>query len=572
MPRKMSLTILSLMLCLSGFVYSQPVNLNALTTGAKSIRTGNIPENGPETNIRVHTVNNIVGGAVDDIVFYQPFPELDSIFLDSIFILQGEFEDTNFELNLSNSIPPSSNLARIIHIQGIDETEFGFSVADAGDVNRDGFGDLAVTAPFAGEAGLIYILGIGASLQPDPITPKRDPFTINLEDEIDQSFILFTLEGTFEMPLRQPLGPSADIDGDGLSDVIIPAPQFSLTPDRDEILGYVIYGSEEILGTSIRMDELDPANTLTIISPPISEGQRLNINSNPIVQNVGDVNGDSYNDVIISRGYATEEPYYASLYLLPGGERRVGQWVAEVTGVGDAQIDLPLFADRDSHALNQIASGDLNNDGVSDIAMSFLGGDAKGGSDASGAIMILPGGADLVGSVTFPDDSDRIATLGHAVPNAQFGPSMSIRNNLLLTGAPQTFSPFINGASTGAVYISQETALGAGIHDANAPQRMNAAYYGQFDEQRLGSSQDFFVDRKGVLKMVCIAQGDEEFPDRIGYIVPLFSVKGDLNQDGRRDRSDLFTLSRFWQDVLPGDGSSVTSLQVLNAILGLKTY
>ncbi|MDP8245218.1 MAG: integrin alpha [Candidatus Hinthialibacter antarcticus] len=553
---------------LSGSVDCQPINLNNLPSGSKNIQSGMAPNNQPELDIQVQTIDNIIGGAVDDIAFSLPFPGIESIFLDSVYILQGEFADTNFPINFTQA----PNLARIITIHGEDDTEFGFSVANAGDLDRDGFGDIAVAAPFAGEAGVVYILGIGTSLQLDPNNPKVNPNTINLGDPQDQGFILLTLGGTFSMPLRQPLGPSADIDGDGLSDIILPAPAFSRTLDGDEILGYIIYGSEDILNTTFRMDELDPENTLTLITPPIPDDGRLNTNFNPIVQSPGDITGDAQNDVIVSLGYASEEPYFASLYVLPGGERRVGTWVAEVTGVGDAQIDLPLFVERNAHALNQITGGDLNNDGVSDLVLSFVQADAKGQDDSSGAVVVVPGGQDITGALSYDAQSERITMLGHAVPKAQFGQSVSVRNNRLLVGAPQTFSPFVQGASTGAVYVGHESSLGANIRDLNAPLRMDAAIYGQFDEQRLGASQDFFVDRSGNLKVVVSAAGDESFPDRVGYILPFHSVGGDVNQDGRRDKNDLFTISRFWQDALPGDGTTVSALQILNAILGLQTY
>ena len=552
---------------LSGSIYSQPVNLNHLPSGSKIIRSGLAPNNQPELDIRVLTVKNIIGGAVDDVVFSLPFPDAESIFLDTLYILQGEFEDTNFAVNLTQF----PNLARIITIHGEDGTEFGFSVANAGDINRDGFGDLAVAAPFAGEAGIVYILGIGTlnSLQ---IPGKVDSNTIRLNDPQDLGFILLTLEGTFDMPLRIPLGPSADIDGDGLSDVILPAPSFSLTPDGESILGYIIYGSEEILNTTIRMDELDPSQTLTILAPPIPDDGRLNINANPMMQSPGDITGDGKNDVVVSLGYASEAPYFASLYVLPGGERRVGAWVAEVTGVGDAQIDLPLFSGRDSHSLTQAAGGDLNGDGISDLVMSFVQADAKGNSDSSGAVVVLPGGQDIAGALSYNAQSERITLLGHSIPNVQFGRSLSIRDNRLLVGAPLTFSPYIQNASTGAFYISKKNSLNANINDFNAPLRMDAAFYGQFGGQGAGASQDFFVDRSGNLKIVASAAADESQPDRVGYILPLLSIEGDINQDGRRDVNDLLTISRFWQDALSGDGSTVTSLQVLNTILGLQTY
>ncbi len=552
---------------LGGTSFSQPISLTMLPNDSKLVRTGLAPNNEPEFGVNVLTLDNLIGGAVDDIVFSLPFPESGSVFLDSIYILQGEFEDLNAGFNFTQF----PNFARIIAIHGEDDTEFGFSVANVGDLDRDGFGDMAVAAPFAGDAGVVYIIGLGTpnSLQ---ISGKVDTNTISLDDPQDQNFILLRLEGSFTQPLRHTLGPSADIDNDGYSDVVLPAPAFSQTDEGDEILGYVIYGSEDILNTTIRMDELNPAQSLTILSPPLPDDGRLNINSNPMVLSPGDITGDGANDIIISLGYTSEQPYFASLYVLPGGERRVGSWVAEVTGVGDAQIDLPLFAERDAHLLNQIVGGDLNNDGVADLALSFLQADAKGKNDLSGAAVVALGGQDISGNLTLDPQSDRISILGHPIPGAQFGRSLSIRETRLLVGAHETYSPFIKGATTGAFYVSRESMFSSAVKELNAPRIMDAAAYGQFSEQGLGGSQDFFVDRSGKLNIVAYAAGDTTQPDRVGYILPLLPIGGDSNQDNRRDFHDIITISRFWQDALSGDGSTVNSLQILNAILGLQTY
>ncbi|WP_437592592.1 FG-GAP-like repeat-containing protein [Sorangium sp. So ce1000] len=93
-------------------------------------------------------------------------------------------------------------------LEGKERTNFGLAVASAGDMNGDGFGDVAVgTSDYSGDPGTVYIYMGGAGAM---------------------------LNGAADVAFHRPangdgfgpiLGSSGDVNGDGFSDLTISAPQ-----------------------------------------------------------------------------------------------------------------------------------------------------------------------------------------------------------------------------------------------------------------------------------------------------------------------------------------------------------
>src|SRR5208282_4674998 len=105
---------------------------------------------------------------------------------------------------------------------------FGESVASAGDVNGDGFGDLVVGAPLtANFAGAVYVyLGGESGLQPTPITltnPDRQTLQFG-----------YTVAG------------AGDVNGDGYGDVVVAAS----VPSEAQGAAYLYLGGAAGLATT----------------------------------------------------------------------------------------------------------------------------------------------------------------------------------------------------------------------------------------------------------------------------------------------------------------------------------
>ncbi len=147
---------------------------------------------------------------------------------------------------------------------------FGFSVAGAGDVNGDGYGDVIIGANgyddvFANEGRAFVYHGSAAGL---PATPNT---TL---DEANQLNAIF----------GHSVAGAGDVNGDGYSDVIIGAYQYD-DAFVNEGRAYIYHGSTSGLSgiPNSVPDDADQANAFFGVS----------------VAGAGDINGDGYSDVII---------------------------------------------------------------------------------------------------------------------------------------------------------------------------------------------------------------------------------------------------------------------------------
>lgn len=187
---------------------------------------------------------------------------------------------------------------------------FGSSVASAGDVNGDGYADVVVGAPQSNGIGRAYIFHGGAGgLNPTPA---------------------LTLSGTSGSLFGFSVFKAGDHNADGYSDVLVGAPGSDLV--------FVYPGSPT---------GLDP--TPVIFNAPVPGGS-----FGASVATAGDVNGDGFSDILVgapdlSNGQALEGAFYlyrGALLTLPttpafalesnAAGRRLGSSVA---GIGDANGD-----------------------------------------------------------------------------------------------------------------------------------------------------------------------------------------------------------------------------------------
>jgi hypothetical protein len=236
---------------------------------------------------------------------------------------------------------------------------FGFSVATAGDVNGDGYGDVIVGAAGYdnGETneGRAYVyLGAPGGLPTVPVWTA----------ESNQPQASFGISA----------GTAGDVNGDGYSDIIVGAHLYD-NGETDEGRAFVYLGSAAGLAIS-------PAWT--------AESDQTDASLGLPVATAGDVNGDGYSDVIVSaNSYDNGEIDEGRAFVYLGSAAGLAPspaWTAE----GDQA--LALFGTAVASA------GDVNGDGFSDVIVGAFWYD--NGQTDEGRAFVYEGSA--AGLATIP--------------------------------------------------------------------------------------------------------------------------------------------------------------------------
>ena len=222
---------------------------------------------------------------------------------------------------------------------GISGSWFGASVANAGDVNGDGYDDVLIGAPYfdngtaiTGRGFIFY--GAATGISDLPSWEADGPAAGGTEFGISVSGV-------------------GDVNNDGYADVAVGAPSFS-NENNGEGGVFLYYGAA--LGPNLNPDwSVDPVN-------------QNDANFGQVVAGVGDVNNDGISDMLISA------PNYGSTYLGEGaaylflgspiGPNTTPDWNADPTDQAGAGFGIALAA-----------AGDVNSDNISDVIIGASGYD-----------------------------------------------------------------------------------------------------------------------------------------------------------------------------------------------------
>jgi hypothetical protein len=250
------------------------------------------------------------------------------------------------------------------------DDRFGMYIASAGDHNGDGYEDFAVQAPHVDyngrtDTGAIYVI-FGHS--------SASLFDTNIDVNTIPTAALkgFRLYGpaAYQGQITPSFSPG-DINGDGLSDLVV---NTAYSSDSNRGTTYVLFGHT---GSFSNIDLM----TYTFTS---SKGYRIvgaNAWNGAVGNFAGDVNGDGYDDIIVSSG----EPK-------PGRTGSVTAYVLFSHGPGVAYSDISLksFATGSTTGYRIYSPttndgwsmtgrmGDINGDGADDVGFALVAADING--------------------------------------------------------------------------------------------------------------------------------------------------------------------------------------------------
>ena len=256
----------------------------------------------------------------------------------------------------------------------------GNSVAGAGDVNHDGFADFVVGAAFASPAGR------SLAGQAHVIFGKASfPAIFNLSSLNGSNG--FTVNGGAASDyLGWSVSVAGDVNGDGNDDVLIGALNVDVAGVANAGTAYVIFGKTTTFPAALEVATLNGTNGFAL------RGSVTNGTVGNTVSGAGDVNGDSYDDLLVSAPYELSIPNAGRSYLVYGGPNFLAGFdlaslLTANSGDGSRGFALNGF-EAYSVAWNVAGIGDINGDGFADIRIGAPGADPNRLNSAGQAFIV----------------------------------------------------------------------------------------------------------------------------------------------------------------------------------------
>jgi hypothetical protein len=263
---------------------------------------------------------------------------------------------------------------------------YGSSVAAAGDVNGDGFGDVVVGAPgyFASLStrGAIYVYHGSSS-------------------GLSTTVARFNMGSPGNL-LGTSVAGAGDVNGDGYGDVVVGDPGYDLSSSLYDVGRVLVYqGSSAGIGT---------AASSSIV------GSNSDSQFGQTVDTAGDVNGDGYNDIVFGQpGW----PDPADMSNDDVGEGRAYLHLGSSAGVQTTAI-WTLSGSQSGQQLGSAVAGvgDTNGDGYSDVLVGSNLYD-NGENNEGIVLLFLSTGSTLAATSAWSYQSNQVsAQLGDAVAPA----------------------------------------------------------------------------------------------------------------------------------------------------------
>ena len=355
---------------------TQPLSMStiSITLGSLDSQVGFAIDGEPvegESGYSVASAGDINGDGVDDLVIGAPYYNSN---IGRIYVLfGGSWMDSIDTLALS-----SLNGTYGFKLEG-EPFESGYSVALAGDINDDGIDDLLIGACY--DDGRSYVVFGGAGVGSTGILALSSLNGING----------FKLDGepNSDSSSGYSVASAGDINGDGVDDLVIGAPNYNLQTGRS----YVVFGGAGVGSTgTLALSSLNGTNGFKL------DGD-VHSMSGYSVASAGDINGDGVDDLLI--GDAPEYDYSTGYTHVVFGGAGVGSTgilhLGSLNGANGFWLVGEAAGDMSGSSVS--SAGDVNGDGYADILVGAPYYPGLGGGDEGRSYVVFGGpGIGSIGS------------------------------------------------------------------------------------------------------------------------------------------------------------------------------
>ncbi|MEM6913375.1 MAG: integrin alpha, partial [Pseudomonadota bacterium] len=266
-------------------------------------------------------------------------------------------------------------------IEGVRGGRLGFSIDSAGDVDGDGTDDLIIGAPGEGDAGAVHLVfgGDGFAERASVLSGEGVVTFLGARGGEEAGYSIATL---------------GDVNGDGFDDFAIGAPSLLVGGGSGAV--YVVFGDDARFGgNEIDLSSLDGSNGFVFTAGGLNDFLGRSVSS------AGDVNGDGFDDILVSAPFAKFSGQAHLIYGRDDGfSASFGPRDFE-SGEG-ATFTGKRFADE--FGWPAVAAGDINGDGFDDILFGAHLADGLAGE--AGSVDLVLGSADPFDVRALVDNAD----------------------------------------------------------------------------------------------------------------------------------------------------------------------
>jgi hypothetical protein len=362
-----------------------PVDLQTL--GTRGFRIDGAAA-GDQSGASVAPAGDVNGDGLEDLLIGAPYADKNGNNSGASYVVFGSSSTTPVDLAALGT--------RGFAIDGAAAgDQCGFSVASAGDVNGDGTADVVIGARYADNNGRIasgssyVVFGSSATTKVDLSALGTRGFRIDGAAAGDHS--------------GSAVAGIADFNGDGLGDVLIGSPAADNNGRNSSGSAYVVHGA--VATTPVDLGTLGGRGFRI-------DGAAATDSTGWAVASAGDVNGDGADDLIVGAPFASNNGriYSGAIHVVFGGA--TGTLDLQTPGDRGLRIDGAAPGDNSGRAV--AGAGDINGDGLDDLAFGAPYAD-NNGRDSSGSAYLVYGGA------TGPVDLQTLGNRGLRADGAAVG-------------------------------------------------------------------------------------------------------------------------------------------------------